>query len=70
MKIVHLVWSLKLGGSETMLVNIANEQCKTERVTIIIINEFYNKKLLESISKMYGLYYCIDKCKLVRYFQL
>lgn len=51
MKIVHLVWSLKLGGSETMLVNIANEQCKTERVTIIIINEFYNKKLLESISK-------------------
>lgn len=51
MKIVHLTWGLTLGGLETMLVNIANEQSKTEQVTIIIINEYYNEDLLKSISK-------------------
>ena len=51
MKIVHLAWGLTLGGLETMLVNIANEQSKTEQVTIIIINEYYNGNLLKSISE-------------------
>ena len=46
MKIAHLIFGLGLGGIETMLVNIANEQIKYASVTIIIINDCINKELL------------------------
>ncbi|WP_147332253.1 glycosyltransferase [Bacteroides sp. OM05-12] len=45
MKIAHLIFGLGLGGIETMLVNIANEQIKYASVTIIIINDCINKEL-------------------------
>lgn len=50
MKIAHIIWDLDLGGIETMLVNIANEQVKTESVTIIVINNNINKDLESKIS--------------------
>lgn len=49
MKIAHLIWGLNLGGIETMLVNIANEQARTEDVTIIVINNNINKDLERKI---------------------
>lgn len=50
MKIAHIIWDLDLGGIETMLVNIANEQSRTESVTIIVINNNINKDLESKIS--------------------
>ena len=50
MKIVHCIWSFHTGGAETMLVDIANEQAKTQNVTIIIVNDSYQKYLIDKLS--------------------
>lgn len=50
MKIAHITFGFTLGGLETMLVNIANEQCKTESVSIIIINDIVNEDLRSKVS--------------------
>lgn len=39
MKIVHIVWSFRFGGIETMLVNIINEQLKLDNDVHLIIIE-------------------------------
>lgn len=46
MKIVHILWSLKFGGIETMLVNIANEQLRKDANISIIINDMIDRQLL------------------------
>jgi len=51
MKIAHLIYSFTTGGAETMLVDIANEQVKQAEVSIIIINEIFNKTLISKIDK-------------------
>jgi len=50
MKICHIIFSLATGGAETMLVDIVNEQVKTEEVTLLIINNIINKQLLKKID--------------------
>jgi glycosyltransferase involved in cell wall biosynthesis len=50
MKIVHLIFSFHTGGSETMLVDVVNEQVKTHQVTLIIINSLVNKALTDKIN--------------------
>ena len=50
MKIAHITFGFALGGLETMLVNIANEQSKTEEVSIIIINDIINEDLKSKVS--------------------
>lgn len=51
MRICHIIWELNTGGIETMLVNIINEQIKTEQVLLIIINDDINDELLGQIDK-------------------
>ncbi len=50
MRIAHVVWGMKTGGVETMLVNIINEQVKTEDVRLFIINDFIDNFIVEKIS--------------------
>lgn len=50
MKIVHIIFALNTGGSETMLVDIVNEQIKSADVTLIIINKSYNIELVAKID--------------------
>ncbi len=50
MKIVHVVWSAKSGGAETMLVDILNCQVQTEDVTLLIINDLVDDTLLNCLS--------------------
>ena len=57
MKILHIVWGMKTGGVETMLVNIINEQVKTEEVRLFIINDFIDEFIVEKIS---------SKCQILR----
>ena len=57
MKILHIVWGMKTGGVETMLVNIINEQVKTEEVRLFIINDFVDEFIVEKIS---------PKCQILR----
>jgi glycosyltransferase involved in cell wall biosynthesis len=51
MKILHAIYSFNTGGSETMLVDIINQQCKTETVNLLIVNDKFNRSLLEMIDK-------------------
>jgi glycosyltransferase involved in cell wall biosynthesis len=50
MKIAHLIFDLNIGGAETMLVDIINEQVKTEQVLLIVINDQIDTKLLAQID--------------------
>lgn len=50
MKICHILWSLTTGGIETMLINIINEQVKTERVMLVVVNDLVDPELLRQLS--------------------
>lgn len=50
MKIVHIHWTLETGGTETMLADIVNEQCKEHQVTIIVINDQIDAAVRQRIS--------------------
>ena len=41
---------METGGIETMLVNIINEQVKTQKVSLIVINDFVEKDILANLS--------------------
>ncbi len=50
-KVIHIIWALNSGGAENMLVDIVNEQCKTENVGLIIINNLYDLSIFKRIDK-------------------
>jgi glycosyltransferase involved in cell wall biosynthesis len=51
MKILHLIFSFQLGGAESMLIDIANRQALYNDVYVFIINNDYNRTLLENFNK-------------------
>jgi len=51
MKIIHLVWSLECGGSETMLVDIANEQSRSDDVVVVIGNDRLDPTILSRFDQ-------------------
>lgn len=51
MKILHVIFSLKVGGAETLLVDIINEQINANHVELIIINSDYDVNLINTIDK-------------------
>ncbi len=50
MRIVHLIWSLNVGGSEMLLVDIANEQSLTDEVIVVIGNSCVDLRVLDQFS--------------------
>ena len=51
MKIVHITYGFGLGGIETMLHNIANEQVKLgHEIHIIVINDIVNDELKSTLA--------------------
>lgn len=56
MKIIHALWSLGTGGTETMLVDIVNEQVKEHDVYVIIVNDMQSLPILNKIN---------PKCKVI-----
>lgn len=52
MRVAHVLWCLKIGGIETMLVNIVNEQVKlAEEVRLYIINDMIEPSLKAAIDQ-------------------
>ncbi|MEG1555152.1 MAG: glycosyltransferase [Bacteroidales bacterium] len=51
MKIVHCFFSFNVGGAESMLVDIMNEQAKDNDITLLILNKSYSDYLLSTINK-------------------
>jgi glycosyltransferase involved in cell wall biosynthesis len=56
MKIIHVVYGLTWGGIETMLLNIANEQVKSNDVSIIVFNDLIEQSLIDKFNKKIKLY--------------
>ena len=56
MKIVHIIYMLNTGGIQTMLVDIVNEQSKTEDVSVIIVNNIIEESIIKSISNSVKVY--------------
>jgi Glycosyltransferase len=51
MKIIHVLFSmLSAGGTETMLIDIINQQSKTAKIFLIIINNEVSEKLIATIN--------------------
>ncbi|MDR0768468.1 MAG: glycosyltransferase family 4 protein [Dysgonamonadaceae bacterium] len=50
MKITHVFWSFRYGGTETMLVDIVNRQCVENSVSLIIIKDMIDQELLDTID--------------------
>lgn len=50
MRILHLIYSFTTGGAETMLVDIANRQCKSNQVGLIVINNKYDTDLIDKLD--------------------
>lgn len=50
MRIVHVVFSFCTGGLETMLVDIMREQVSTDEVHLIVINNLYDRDLLDTVD--------------------
>lgn len=61
MKILHVIFSLNTGGSETMLVDIINEQSKTHKVELLIVNNIVNEELVGNINKEIFIHYLYRK---------
>lgn len=51
MKVVHLIWSLDCGGSETLLVDIANEQSHRADVVVVIGNNRLDPTILSRFCR-------------------
>lgn len=51
MKIVHCIFGFNTGGAETMLIDIINEQIKTDDVILIIVNNSYQQYLLNQLNE-------------------
>ncbi len=51
MKVAHVLWSFKYGGIETMIVDILNEQVKTDKVALFIINDNIDNRLITKIDE-------------------
>lgn len=50
MKVIHVIFSLNVGGAESMLVDILNEQIKSINVCLIIINNEIDQELFSKID--------------------
>lgn len=58
MKIAHILWGLKTGGIETMLVDLVNIQVKNAEIAIIVINDIVNPEIINKIDKRCKLFFC------------
>jgi|ERR1035437_8877011 glycosyltransferase involved in cell wall biosynthesis len=57
MKITHIIWALDYGGAETMLIDIINEQSKTEEIDLILVNTFEHIELIDTVNKLVKIHF-------------
>ncbi len=50
MRIAHIIWSFEIGGGESLLIDIVNEQSNKHTVAVVIVNSLVNSHLLTKIS--------------------
>ena len=50
MKVAHLIWSLDVGGAESMLVDVANRQARELDVSLFVGNSVVDLNLLNALT--------------------
>lgn len=50
LRVLHVIFSLRTGGAETMLVDIVNHQCRRADVTLLVINNEIDPEIIEGVS--------------------
>ena len=51
MRILHLIYSLNVGGAERIVITLANYQVQSNQVGLCIINNLYSQKLLNELDR-------------------
>lgn len=51
MKVLHIIWSLLNGGTENMLCDIINYQVKSEKVTLLVVNDMVDESIIHRLDK-------------------
>ena len=51
MKIVHVLFSMKVGGIPALITDIANEQVKTNDVTFVVVNDLCVQSMIDGVDK-------------------
>lgn len=49
MRIVHCIYALRVGGAESLLVDLANEQSRNNSVDLVIVNDVCDESMLSRI---------------------
>ncbi len=57
MKIVHCIFTMKMGGAQVLTVDILNELCIRHQVALIVINDQYSETLIQQLDKRVTVYY-------------
>lgn len=57
MKIVHCLFTFKTGGAQVLSVDLLNEMCVQHEVSLIIVNNQWNDKLLKQLDKRVAVFY-------------
>ena len=50
MRIAHLIWGMKTGGAELLLIDIVNEQVRTNSVALYVVNRDVEAELLSKVD--------------------
>ena len=56
MKIVHCFFTMHTGGSQVLAVDMLNEMCKLHDVSLIVVNDQWNEKLLKKLDPLVDVY--------------
>jgi len=57
MKIVHCLFTMELGGAQVLTVGLLNEMCKTNTVSLVILNNKWNDDLLRQLDSRIKVYH-------------
>ncbi len=57
MKIAHCLFTFETGGAQVLSVDLLNEMCIDNEVSLIIINNKWNDKLLKRLDKRVAIFY-------------
>ena len=56
MKIVHCFFTMHMGGSQILAIDMLNEMCKQHEVSLIVVNDQWNEKLLKRLKPLVKTY--------------
>jgi len=56
MKVIHSIFTFTIGGAETMLADIVNQQCKSASVSLIIVNDKIDPNLLQTVDQQVNIF--------------